>query len=93
MFEDFLRWLLTSAGSIAAVSWILERSKWFQSLISETKDYVIFGASALIGISAQLALTYLPADFITTVTPYFAIVASVFGTVFLGKAFHKVDKV
>ena len=92
MFEDFLMWLIASGGSIAAVSWILERVAWFQNQPSQNKDYIIFGLSVVVGIFAQLLLTYLPKETIEVITPYFAIVSSIFGTVFLAKGFHKVDK-
>lgn len=93
MLEDFLLWLVASGGSIAVVSWVFERLKWFQDQPSTTKDYIIFLASIVVGILAQLGLTYLPKEVIEVLTPYFAVVYSIFGTVFLAKGFHKVDKV
>lgn len=87
-----LQWLVGGGGSILAVSWGLERMKWFQALSSETKDYTIFGAAAVVGCGALAIITYVPAVMLGAIAPYFAILASIFVTVFLAKVFHKADR-
>jgi hypothetical protein len=89
----FLQWLVGGGGSILAVSWILERLKWFQSLSSNTKDYTIFGFAVFVGCGALAVITYVPPAILALFAPYFLILASTFVMVFIAKAFHRADKV
>lgn len=89
--EQFLRWLVASGGSIMAVSWLLERLAWFQTLTPDHKDYTIFGASVVVGCGALAAINYIPESAVVAVAPYFLVVASIFTTVFVAKSFHRVD--
>jgi hypothetical protein len=91
--NSFLQWLIGGGGSIMAVSWILERTKWFQALNSDQKDYTIFGLSAVVGCGALAIVTYVPAYILAEIAPYFLILASIFTTVFIVKVFHSTDKV
>ena len=92
VLTDFLVWLFAGGGSIAVISWVMERVNWFQSLTSEAREWLMFGLSALVGVLAYAVVNYVSAETLSLIAPYFTIVASVFGVVFLGKAFHKVDK-
>lgn len=89
---SFLQWLVVSGGSISVVSFVFERLTWFQSLSSEAKDYTIFGAAAAVSCSAMAIVAYVPAETLAAIAPYFLAVSSIFATVFIGKAFHRVDK-
>lgn len=89
---EFLQWLIGGGGSILAVSWILERIPWFQSLTSDQRDYAIFGMSVVVGCGALAVVTYVPAEIISDIAPYFLIIASTFATVFIAKLFHSQDK-
>jgi hypothetical protein len=91
--RSFLQWLIGGGGSILAVSWILERTKWFQSLTSDAKDYTIFGFAVVVGCGALAAVMYVPSSIIDAIAPFFLIVASIFVTVFIVKSFHSTDKV
>jgi hypothetical protein len=88
----FLMWVLNSGGSISIVSWILERVKFYQSLASDVKQYVFYGASVVVAILAYLILTFIPAHLLTVIAPVFSILYGTFITVFLGQMFHRVDK-
>jgi len=90
--NDFLNFLIYSGGSVAVMSFIAERWAWFQSLVSEKKQLYSFIGSASIAIVSYAFLTYAPAGFIEAMTPYFTILASVFGVYYLGQAFHAEDK-
>jgi len=90
-FMGILIWLM-GGGCIIASSWLLERFAWYQTLASKTREIVFFCVSVLFGIGAFLVSSYVPADVIQAITPYFVIVASTFSYVFLGKGFHIVDK-
>lgn len=89
---SFLTWLVASGGSISVVSWLFERMSWFQALTSEAKDYTIFGAAAAVSCGAMAIVAYVPAETLAAIAPYFLAVSSIFATVFIGKAFHRVDK-
>jgi hypothetical protein len=89
---SFLTWLVVSGGSISVVSWLFERMNWFQALASDVKDYTIFGASVVVGCGALAVVTYVPAEVLAAIAPYFLVVSGTFATVFMGKAFHRVDK-
>ena len=90
--KEFLSWLIASGGSVSAASWILERVDWFQAQEAKFKEQFFFMVSSAIAILAYLGVTYIPEDVITMISPYFSIIAAVFSSVIIGKAFHKVDK-
>jgi len=86
-----LQWLVGGGGSILAVSWLLERMKWFQALSSDAKDYWVFGLSAVVACTALAIIKYAPPAFIALIAPFFLAVASTFVAVFLAKTFHRTD--
>ena len=90
-FAEFLVWL-TSGGSIVAVSWLADKSAWFQSLSKEAKEYVIYGASVVLSLGAYAVNTYVPAEVMAQLAPIFAILATSFGSIFLGRIFHSLKK-
>lgn len=90
--KAFLQWLIGGGGSLIAVSWLLERLKWFQALSSDAKDNVIFVAAAIVGCTALAVVTYVSPVILAAIAPYFLILASTFVGVFIMKAFHKYDK-
>jgi drug/metabolite transporter (DMT)-like permease len=88
----FLQWLIGGGGSILAVSWFLERMRWFQSLYADQKDYIVFGCAAIVGCGALAVVMYVPQTFLDAIAPFFLIIASTFVTVFIAKLFHRADK-
>jgi hypothetical protein len=91
--NDFLVWLLSSGGNAIAASWILERIPWFQTLAANVKQTVFFVAVLALALGAFLVMHFVPAETLTAIAPYFGIVYATFTSVFLGTAFHQVDKV
>lgn len=89
--SQFLVWL-TAGGSIVAVSWLCEKWAWFQAQEKDIKQYVIFGSSAVLSIAAQLFMTYVDPAVLEMLTPYFAMLSTIFGSVFLGQAFFRLMK-
>jgi hypothetical protein len=83
---------LSTGGTIAAASWILERIAWFQKQTADAKEWLFFGIAAVLNVGAYLALTYVPTTIIDQITPYFLILSGLFITVVVGKMFHQVDK-
>lgn len=88
---EFLVWL-TSGGSIIAVSWLAEKSAWFQRLTKEQKEYFIYGASVLLSLSAYGVNTYVSAEVLSQLAPVFAIFATTFASIFLGRVYHSFKK-
>jgi len=89
--NTFLVWL-GGGGCVIAASWILERWEKYKELASNTKMLIFFGLASALGIGSYLVGAYVPQETIAAIAPYFLIVASVFSYVFLGTAFHRVDK-
>ena len=90
--EQVFSWLVSGGGSIAAVSWILERSKWFQVLDSDAKEWLFFALVSAVSIVAYLIQAYVPMSILEEIQPIANILISVFSGLFLGKSFHLVDK-
>lgn len=89
--NEFLLWLAMSGGAAIAVSWIAEQIPQFQNLTATAKRWTMFGGSALMAIGAYAILTYVPAELLSQIAPYFAIVAGLFGTFFLNQVAHVND--
>ena len=89
----FLVWLSVGGGGAIASSWIWERIPWFQALEASYKQLVYFASCVILSVLAFLVQTYVPAETLTQLAPYFLIVASSFSTVFLGTNFHRASKV
>jgi hypothetical protein len=90
-FGMFLNWLVFGGGSVMAASFLLERIAWFQLQVAETKKYITYAASSLLGIGAYALITYAPA-FVAAAQPYFMVLAGTFVMIFLNNLFHKFDK-
>lgn len=91
--NDFLTLLLTAGGAATVASWVLERMKWYRNIEDpENKRWVFFGVCVVLAIGAFCVITFVPAAVLLAIAPYFAILASVFTSVFLGTSFHNTDK-
>lgn len=88
---DFLIWLV-GGGSIIGISWVFERIAWYQSLTSNAKQWVFFGACTVVSVAAYAVQTYVPVASLETLAPWFQIVAGLFIALFLGNQFHEKDK-
>jgi hypothetical protein len=88
----FLQWLVGGPGSILAVSWLLERIRWFQVKSAEEKQYIVFGCAAAVGCLALAVVKYVPALALETIAPFFMVLSSIFVTLFVMKIFHLADK-
>jgi len=88
--SEFLLWLV-GGGCVVATSWILEQVTWFQNLEPQKKRYLQFGVSALIGLGALAVTQYVPKETLNLLEPYFAVLSSVFGMIFLNQTAHALD--
>jgi len=92
--KDFLLWLAGSSGASIAMSWILERiPAYVQIAVAETKRWIFFGACVLMSASAYAVITYVPANVLESLAPWFGLIAATFVSVFTGSGFHKVDRI
>jgi hypothetical protein len=89
---EFLQYLASASGAAVVASFILERIPAFQRLASEWKRWVFFGACGVLSLGSYLVLNYVPAEILSYIAPYFAMVAGLFTSVFVGGAFHKINK-
>ena len=90
--NEFLLWVGTSAGASIVASFILERLTWFTQKAGEAKKWIFFGAASVLSIGSYCVLTYVPADILSQVAPFFGLVAAIFVSVFAGSAYHESDK-
>lgn len=88
--NEFLVWL-TGGGVVICLSWLFERIDWYQNLEAKMKRLVFFLSCVLVALGAYAVQVYVPADILSMLAPYFAIVASLFYQI-LGDTFHKNDK-
>ena len=86
--QQFLTYL-TAGGSIVAVSWVAERWAWFQAQSKDLKQFIIFGSSALLSVAAYALTTYADPAFLEKLSPFFVILSTTFGSIFLGQVFFK----
>jgi hypothetical protein len=91
--NDFLIWLVGSGGAVIAASWIFERIPWFVAKTADFKEWFFFGVVSIIWAGAYAVLTYVPADIIAAIQPWFLGISGLFVTVVVGKIFHKADKI
>ena len=89
---DFLLWLASSAGASMVASFVLERLAWYQGKQSEQKKWIFFASASLVSVGAFCVITYVPMNVLEAVAPFFALVASVFVSVFSGQVFHQFDR-
>jgi hypothetical protein len=91
MLNDFLT-LAAGVGAIMLVSWLWEYFGWFATVTPEKKKLILFGMSAGVAVLAFVVKTYVPANILEQIAPYFVLIASIFTNLFSGEVFHKSTK-
>lgn len=91
-FASLLTWLIAGGGASAVVSWLAERSTWFQGLDARAKWVLMVVASCLIAIVAKLLLDFLPAQVFSAIEPYATVIIIIVSTYLTGQAAHGIDK-
>lgn len=87
-----LLWLLNSGGAAVVASFILERVAAYQEQTPDAKRNWFIGISVAISLVAYSILTYVPAEVLSQIAPFFMVIyASVVAAV-SGTAFHKLEK-
>jgi hypothetical protein len=89
---QFLVWVAGGGATIMA-SWVLERIAWYQGLASDLKRWIFFGVASVFGFAAYFIGAFVPVEVLNQIAPFFLILSSAFSYVFLGSAFHEVDRI
>jgi uncharacterized membrane protein HdeD (DUF308 family) len=90
--NEFLAYLAGGSGAALVVSWIFEQWAWYSKQTPAFKQWFYFFGCAVISLGAYAVMTFVPAEVLTTLAPYFAIIAVAFGSAFSGSLFHKNTK-
>lgn len=89
--NDFLVYL-GGVGAVAAISWLFEYFGWFQNTEPKKKQLIFFGSCVVVALGAYCIKTYVPAEVLAQIAPFFQIVAVIFSYLFLGEFFHEKTK-
>lgn len=89
--NQFLTWLATGAGATAALSFIVERIPKWHDLTSEARSWIGFVGSTVIALASYAILTYVPKEVLTSLAPFFGVIAGVAGIWMAGLLAHKAD--
>ena len=90
--NEFLNWLMTSAGSSLVAVFILDRIAWYANKAQEARQWIFFGVCSALSVGSYVILTYVPAAVLSQIAPFFALVAIAFSATFVGTAFNKLDR-
>lgn len=88
--KDFLV-MLAGGGAAVAFSFIVERIEAWHKLSAGARQWISFGGSSVLALGALAIVTYVPADVLTALGPWFAVVAGTFVAFFMNQAAHSVD--
>lgn len=88
---QFLTFLASAGGASAALSFIAERTPAFQAWSKQKKSLTMLGGSLAIALTAYGVLTYVPADVLNQLAPYFQIAYGIVGTWIANQLAHAQD--
>lgn len=86
---EFLSWFVYGGGGAILISWILERAPWYQEKPSNVKQNIYFGMVTIFTLIVYAIMTYVPADILAALTPWFGIIATAFISIYVGTGFHR----
>jgi hypothetical protein len=86
---QFFTWLAGGVGSSIVVSWLFSKWPWYNAQSSNFKKYGFAVACALVSLAGYAVMTFVPADILTMLQPYFAIIAVAFSGLFAGNSFYQ----
>jgi hypothetical protein len=86
--STFLTWL-AGAGSLIAASWILGQFAWYTNLVEKTKQWIFFCLALVFAGGSYAVSTYVPAETLLKISPWFLIVAFIFSAIFINKSYTK----
>ena len=90
--NEFLTWLATGAGAVAAFSFLVELIPAWDLIDSSEKRVYSAAGSVVVAMLAFVGLQYIPADVIALVDPYFKLIVGVLTIHFGGQVFHQATK-
>lgn len=89
--NQVLVWL-AAGGSLVAISWCAENWGWFQKLEGNKKRLAMWASASVLGMAALAITTYVPAETLAAIAPYFKIALANFASIFLLEFFHAKSK-
>ena len=93
--QAFLLWLGSAPAGIAILSFIAERSAWYQEQSPKVKQGIAWGVAIILPQIALALLDVVPADIWGQLEPRFQAVltsVSIIAALFFGELAHSVDK-
>jgi uncharacterized membrane-anchored protein len=91
-FNTAFLWVLNSGGAAIVASFILERVAAYQEQTADAKYNIFIGVSVVISLIAYSVLTYVPAEVLAQIAPFFAVIYGAVVAAVSGTAFHKLTK-
>lgn len=86
--SSFLVWL-SGGGALIAASWILGQFSWYINMIEKAKQWVFFGLSLVFAGGSFAVTSYVSADVLSKIAPWFLLVAFVFVSIFINKSYAR----
>ena len=74
---SLISWIIYSGGALLISSWVLDRIPAFVVLASEAKRLINIAVSVVLALGFYAILTYVPADFIAVLDPWFKVAVTV----------------
>ena len=90
--NEFLVFLFAGGGNVVIGSWVLEKLDWFQSLESKKKEYVFYVVGVVLALVAYSVITFVPAETIEQISPFFAVLYTILTSLIGGDVFHRFTK-
>ncbi len=88
---EWLTWVFAGGGAAAFMSFVAERSKWFQSKTPAGRSYLTVIGSVVIAVAARAVLVYVPADVLAQIAPWFVVIAGTAAPWVFSQLAHKID--
>jgi hypothetical protein len=82
----------SGVGVVAGVSWVFEYFKLLEKAEPKQKQLIFFAVCIGVALLSYCALTFVPAEVLDKITPFFQVVSAIFIYQFLGETYHKTTK-
>lgn len=88
--NDFLVYLM-GGGAVVLMSWVSEKSPWFQKQTTDVKWWIQMIGSVIVALTAWGIVTFLPKEILNEIAPAFAVVAGIVSMFITNQLAHKAD--
>ena len=90
--NSFISWIVYSGGALLIASWVLDRIPAFVALPSEAKKYINIAVSAFLALGFYAVLTYVPANILDALDPWFKVIAGLVAVYGGQQVVHRLTK-